>query len=630
MMRSRLFLGLAVAAACLAAGGAELVFGQPDPQTIVTAPPPPVPVGQPQPRPAPVPGFDDRGLEALGVIPPAQPVQHQQGTFASLPQQEIPVADRLPPPPPGTGSSRADDIEKALMELRKQRDSGQAVPPAAAPISAAPPVAAPRADTDKEPHKQVVPLAHTDATPNEPLAGRQEPAVSIEWAGPTTARLGQPTSYQIIAKNISNASVYDVVVRHRLAPGVQVTGSEPKAAQEGTTLAWTLGTLAPGQEKRIDLQLVPETKTPLCCQAQVTFSSSAMLKVTVREPKLVVKTAAPEKVVLGDSATVAITITNPGDGVADRVKVKAVLPEGLEHARGKQIEVELGNLGAGESRTVQLVCLAKTAGMQLVDCTAIADAGLTSQDSAKLDVVLPRLDLAILGPKLRYLDRHAVYTLKVTNPGSAPASNVSLVHILPQGFKFHEASHGGRHDFPTRTITWFIGDLMPGQSREVTLEAVAVSPGEHKHRAVATAARGLKTEGDAVTVVEGLSALLMELVDTDDPVEVGNDTTYEIRITNTGSKVETNLELVCTVPEKMEFRGAKSSAGCRFRMEGRDVIFEPLARLMPRTDTVYRVTARGMAPGDMRFRARIRADGLSEPVLREESTKVYGDELPPR
>ena len=29
----------------------------------------------------------------------------------------------------------------------------------------------------------------------------------------------------------------------------------------------------------------------------------------------------------------------------------------------------------------------------------------------------------------------------------------------------------------------------------------------------------------------------------------------------------------------------------------------------------------------VRFRARIKADGLTDPVLREESTKVYGDDV---
>ena len=63
-------------------------------------------------------------------------------------------------------------------------------------------------------------------------------------------------------------------------------------------------------------------------------------------------------------------------------------------------------------------------------------------------------------------------------------------------------------------------------------------------------------------------------------------------------------------------------------MEGKEIIFEPLPKLAPRADAIYRVNVRGIAPGDLRFRARIKADGLTVPVLKEESTKVYGDEAP--
>jgi uncharacterized repeat protein (TIGR01451 family) len=125
--------------------------------------------------------------------------------------------------------------------------------------------------------------------------------------------------------------------------------------------------------------------------------------------------------------------------------------------------------------------------------------------------------------------------------------------------------------------------------------------------------------------VEGLSAMQMDVVDLDDPVEVGADTAYEIRVSNTGSKTETNVQLTCVLPEKMEFRGAKGAGECRFKVEGREIRFEPLPRLAPRADAIYRVNVRGVAAGDVRFRSVLRADGLSEPVAREESTKVYGD-----
>ena len=72
---------------------------------------------------------------------------------------------------------------------------------------------------------------------------------------------------------------------------------------------------------------------------------------------------------------------------------------------------------------------------------------------------------------------------------------------------------------------------------------------------------------------------------------------------------------------------APASAG---RVEGKEIVFDALARLAPRADAVYKVKVRGTAPGDMRFKAALKADGLTEPLRREESTKVYSDEDPPR
>src|SRR5262249_10380153 len=153
---------------------------------------------------------------------------------------------------------------------------------------------------------------------------------------------------------------------------------------------------------------------------------------------------------------------------------------------------------------------------------------------------------------------------------------------------------------------------------------------EFKNQAFVEAARGLRNKTEVVTRVEGLSALLMELVDLDDPVEIGVDTAYEIRVTNTGSKTETNLQLICVVPDKMEFRGARSSANAPSTAQGKEGVFEPLPKLAPRADVLFRVNVRGIAPGDLRFRARITADGLTDPVLKEESTKVYGDSALPK
>jgi uncharacterized repeat protein (TIGR01451 family) len=454
--------------------------------------------------------------------------------------------------------------------------------------------------------------------------GRQEPAVSVEWIGPPTAKVGRPAEYTVAIRNVCNVPVQQVMVRVRIPGGMTVSATEPKpTASENNVLMWELGTMLPRTEKNLQMKLMAEGKGTMGCQAWVTFTGSTANRIKVIEPKLILKAQGPDKVLVGDGATFILTVTNPGDGPAEQVKLHAALSEGLKHPKGNKVDFDLGNLNAGESRSVQVICAADQGGAQICDALAEAEEGLKSQDKATVNVIMPRLDLEVAGPKLRYLDRKAVYVLKVTNPGDAPATNVTVNDIVPAGFKFSGASDGGRHDFSTRTVTWFVGEVGPTQSKEVKMECVAINPGEFKFLGSAQAARGLKVEKEHITRVEGLSAIMLEVVDTEDPIEVGAETSYEIRVTNTGSKTETNLKLVCTIPDEMQFKTAQGPA--RFHEQGKDVIFDELPRLAPRADAIYRITVKGITPGDVRFKAQITSTNLTKPVLEMESTRIYED-----
>ena len=56
------------------------------------------------------------------------------------------------------------------------------------------------------------------------------------------------------------------------------------------------------------------------------------------------------------------------------------------------------------------------------------------------------------------------------------------------------------------------------------------------------------------------------------------------------------------------------------------MVFEPLAQLAPKTDTVYRVQVKGVQPGDQRVTVQVNTDDISQPIRREESTRVFGDD----
>jgi Domain of unknown function DUF11 len=487
------------------------------------------------------------------------------------------------------------------------------------------------------PPSSSTPLLGPNATANKQISdtisvdvqpGRQQPALSIEWGGPTSIRINQPMSCQIVVRNTSTTPAQNVVVRHRLGQSVICKASEPAAGHDNEELVWNLGTLAPQQARRIDLSLVSQTRGALNCHATVTFSAVAAYQVQVREPQLAVKMRGPDKVIAGENVTFVFAISNPGDGIAEAVKLKTTLPDGLEPQRGKLVEFDVGNLAPKEVRNVELVFPSKGSGTHKCAVVVSGEGGLVCDASAQFEILVPKLDVAMSGPKLRYLDRHAIYVLKVMNPGSAPATNVEVQELIPAGFKFHQANNGGKYHDATRRVLWNLGELQPGQSKDIAVDLIPIQAGEHRLVAQAQAARGLKSEAEARTMVEGLPSLFIEVGHGDDPLEVGAETTYEIRLANTGTKMETNIEVVCTLPEQLEFRAAKCSTTLRYRLEGREVIFEPLPRLAPKADVIYRVQARGVAPGDIRFRTRIKADGLKEPMLREESTRIYSDGAP--
>jgi uncharacterized repeat protein (TIGR01451 family) len=532
----------------------------------------------------------------------------------------------LPAPTPNLPLPGTEHAPAPLPGVPQPVGPGAATPPAGTPVPVGTGLGTPGVAPAPIPLTEVSPPEST--VTNDNTTGRQEPAVSLEWVGPPTAKVGQAADYGLVVHNSGTTPVQQVLVRVRIPAGMSIAATEPKAVVENNVVVWNLDTLMAKQEKTLQMKLVAETKGDVSPQAWVTFTGCSVMRVKVREPKLLLKASAPERVLVGDAAAFTLTVSNPGDGSADQVKIHALLSDGLEHARGNKVDFEIGNLAAGETRSVQLICGTKTGGVQKCEGMADAEGGLAARDQVAVNVIMPRLDLVMSGPTLRYLDRPALYTLRVTNPGDAAAANVTVSDVVPAGFKVLAASDGGRHDFATRTVSWFLGEVGPGQTREVKLQVQAVNPGEHHHKASAAGARGLRAESELTTRVEGLSALLLEMVDTEDPIEVGGDTAYEVRITNTGSKTETDIKLVATVPDKMEFKNAQGPARCH--EEGKTIVFDPIEKLAPRADAIFRINVKALEAGTVRFKIQVTSTNLVEPVIKMEATRIYADQPEPK
>ena len=266
-----------------------------------------------------------------------------------------------------------------------------------------------------------------------------------------------------------------------------------------------------------------------------------------------------------------ITVSNPGTGMATGVVLEERIPPGLQHPAGTELEYEVGNLKPGESRKLELPLLASRPGPATNLLSARGDGNLRAEHKLDLEVLAPQLDVVLEGPKRRYLERQATYQLSVTNPGTAPAKQVELVANLPAGLKFISANNAGYYEESSRTVRWRLEELPANETGSVELVTMPVEAGKHVISLRGTAQKGLTVEKEQPVIVEGIAAILFQVADTVDPIEVGGETTYEVRVVNQGSKAAANVQLAVDLPPELKFAGGRRAHALPARRQPREL-----------------------------------------------------------
>ncbi len=241
-----------------------------------------------------------------------------------------------------------------------------------------------------------------------------------------------------------------------------------------------------------------------------------------------------------------------------------------------------------------------------------------------------KLALTMTGPQKQYANLAVKYQLTVTNPGTAPATNVQIANPLPEGTELVGASAGGR--FQKGLVAWNLGTLEPKASRTVQITLRAKKAGKICNRATALADGGLGAQAEACTLFEGISALSLEVVDTKDPLPVGDTTSYLIVIKNQGTAAVTNLRVTAIVPPEMRLTRARGPSDPPPKdklpepaADGQALPFAPLKELAPMAEARYEVIVEARRAGDARFKVDLTADQLKKggPVREQESTFIF-------
>ncbi len=466
-------------------------------------------------------------------------------------------------------------------------------------------------------------LAGTGTIGSNAPKGQQRPQLKIEKLAPPNAILGQPMIYSIIVKNHGQSSAHQVVIEDQIPKGSNLSGTIPRAELTGKKLLWRLGTLEPGEEKKILVKVVPTAKGEIGSIATVNFVAEVASTTIVTAPNLDLKLAAPSKAKLGERVVFQFKLTNTGNGDATGVFLRDIIPNALKHADGNDLEYEVGTIRAGETRDIKLTVTAVKPGQTVNRATITAEGGLEAEAAATIDIVGSQLALTRTGPRRRILGRPAVYSNQVTNDSDFPVTGITIVETIPAGFAFSAAPAGGQYNAGKRTIAWRIGQLGPKQSKTVQATLIPKTQGIHKSIVTAFDGAGSQTQITSQTAVVGLASLESDFTIVEGAVAVGEQVNVRLSLRNRGSSPDRDVSLKLIIPPELQFVSARGPV--RYSATRNEIQFQPIAEISGGRSLDFEIVVKALKPGDARLKAQLQSDQLTRPLNTEEAIVIFSD-----
>ena len=475
------------------------------------------------------------------------------------------------------------------------------------------------------------PLANKKSSPAADgvlLSGQSAP-VTVEVIGPKSVTIGKEAVFSIRVRNPADIPTTGVTVSIGLPSHVEVLASQPTngtvqsptAVEDSTSLEWQIRRVEPRSRETLTLKLAPRRNSPIELAVQwTTAPDNSVALVEVQEPRLALNLTGPTEIMYGHTKIYKITMTNPGNGDAENVVVN-LLPVGRGGDGGASRR--MGTLRPGQSKTVEVELTARQSGTLNIKAEASADGGLMAEAIEHVIVRRANLKALVQAPKVKFAGAAANYQILVGNTGNAAADNVAVTALLPAQAKYVSGTSGAKVDAVQGKVTWNIGSLPAGTERTFELHCSLHTSGENRIQVGATSADEQTVSTAAVTRVEAVADLKLEIRDPQGPVAVGDEAVYEIVIRNRGSKSAERVDLVTFFSEGLE---AVRATGGSHQIDRGQVVFRTVPTLAPGAELVLKVMAKAETAANHVFRAEVTCQSPQLKLSAEETTLFYGEE----
>lgn len=465
----------------------------------------------------------------------------------------------------------------------------------------------------------------------------READISITKAADvTTVVAGDQITYTLDVRNDGPSSSEASVIGDVLPAGVDfVLPLPPGCTGTGGLLDCDLGTIQPMAPTDPAIEVVysvvvdpaVDLGTALVNSATVSSitpppggtppppGSSTVDVATEADVEIVAKTAIPDPVVAGETASYTITARNNGPSIARNSEVVDALPSsltpvpgslpvGCSVTGGNDVTCALGTFAVAETRVITFDATVGTdvvAGSTITNDASISSDETdpdTSNDDGSVDVgVVALADLSITkasNPTTIVPGQAIDYTIVVTNPGPSNAQDVVVGDAVPAGITgvVAAATLGTCTVSPTNDVNCDVGDLAPGSITVTITGTVAptvVAPIPNTATVATSTDQGPNTSPDSastITPVAPVADLSIAKYLAPNPPVPGAPVQYTITVANPGPSASQNVVVTDSLDPALT-NIASATTGCA--VAGQDVTCS-FPTLAPGTQTIV-VTA---------------------------------------
>lgn len=317
------------------------------------------------------------------------------------------------------------------------------------------------------------------------MVGR--PTLTIEKTGPEKARMGAEVVYQIVIRNTGSAIARNVVITDTLPEGL-------KHASGNNNLTMNVGDLAPGASKAYQVRATAAKTGKVCNPAVAKAANAGEVKAeactVIVEPKLEVEKAGPKDQIIGRTAEYTVVVSNPGTDPVSNVVVTDTAPTGTRivsadgaSLSGNTATWRIAELKAGAKQNYKITLTTATPGKHCNVVSASSAEGLTARaqsctdwkgQAALLIEVVDNPDPIMIGET-------TTYTIRVTNQGTAPDSNVKISATFAKEIDPASAAGHTPGTVAAKTVTFApVASLAAKQVVTWTITAKGAAIGDHR------------------------------------------------------------------------------------------------------------------------------------------------------